>query len=109
MENKSYTMKMDDSIGNVDLTEGEEEEVNSIPTNLYARAMRLMMEDKNLLKNRGSIYVGTGKTQTVQPVPDGPVYEIPITAPLNPPLQDGIYELQCVVRSGEITLQWYRK
>jgi hypothetical protein len=48
--------------------------------------MRLMMEDKGLLKNKGSIYVGTGATQKVQPVPDGPVYEIPITAPLNPPL-----------------------
>lgn len=85
-------------------------EKNVIPTNQYARAMRMAMEDKNLLIRAGSLYVGTGKTQTVSPYEDSELeIEVPITAPLNPPLQDGTYVLTCIVVGGKATLSWVKQ
>ena len=90
---------------------GEYNEKNVIPTNQYARAMRMAMEDKNLLVRAGSLYVGTGKTQSVSPYENSELeIAVPITAPLNPPLQAGTYVLTCVVdvNNGAV-LKWVRQ
>jgi hypothetical protein len=71
--------------------------------------MRMVMENKNLLIRAGSLYVGTGRTQTVSPYEDAELeIEVPITAPLNPPLSDGVYNLSCTVVDGIATLSWVK-
>ena len=86
------------------------EEKNVIPTNQYAREMRMAMENKNLLQRAGSLYVGTGSTQEVTPFEGAEwTVAVPITAPLNPPTVDGNYVLTCVVTLGKATLAWKKQ
>lgn len=53
---------------------------NCILNNLRADVMRKSIENKNLLTNKGSMYVGTGNAETV--TIGGDIYVIPITAEL---------------------------
>lgn len=108
-ETKVYNTTTDETtFSNIDVDKTGNE-CNVIPTNKYARAMRMRMEDKSLLRNKGAIYVGTGKMQTVTPVPGGVEEEIPITAPLNPPLEDGIWVLTWTFSGGVGELSWQKK
>lgn len=107
-ETKVYNKTTDETtFSNIDVDETANE-CNVIPTNKYARAMRMRMEDKALLVNKGAIYVGTGKTQTVTPTQGGAQEEIPITAPLNPPTEEGVYVLQWTFSQGKGELAWVK-
>ena len=64
----------------------DDAEKNALANNLPGRVMRLSMENKNLLMNKGQIYVGTGNTHpvTITYVDDAGgsssvTYNIPIT------------------------------
>ena len=65
----------------------DDAEKNALANNLPGRVMRLSMENKNLLMEKGQIYVGTGNTHpvTITYVDDGSggsssvTYNIPIT------------------------------
>lgn len=108
-ETKVYNKTTDETtFSNIDVDKTGNE-CNVIPTNKYARAMRMRMEDKSLLVNKGAIYVGTGKTQTVTPTQGGAPEVIPITAPLNPPTEEGIYVLQWTFSGGKGELAWVKK
>ena len=94
--------------------------VNGLP----ARVMRMAMESKGLLKEKGSIYVGTGETEEVTVTIPGPsgtetisyTYSIPKTASLNPPatagptasLIPGEYTLMCGIlnEDGSANVYW---
>lgn len=94
-------------------------EAGAIPANLPYKAMRLSMENKNLLKSKGSIYVGVGseKSATItydevdsSGTPTGKTittpYTVPVTEALDPPSNDGkTYVLTCT--NG--TLSWQLK
>ena len=54
---------------------------NCILNNLRADVIRKSIENKNLLANKGSMYVGTGDTETISI--GGDTYIIPITAELS--------------------------
>lgn len=56
---------------------------NFIITGLRADVMRCSMETKNLLDTKGSIYVGTGRSKSIQ-VSSGETVSVPITAKLEP-------------------------
>lgn len=80
--------------------------INGLP----GAAMRHAMECKGLLVEVGSIYYGTGETETVE-ITDANgntvEYEVPVTAALNPPTSAGTYTLRCVVSSnGTVRLSW---
>lgn len=69
---------------NTTMTDGAEK--NALANNLPGRVMRLSMENKNLLMEKGQIYVGTGNTHpvTITYVDDSGgnssvTYNIPIT------------------------------
>jgi len=77
-------------------------EAGAIPANLPYKAMRLSMENKNLLENKGSIYVGTGTSTSVtitydevdsNGTPTGKTittsYAVPVTMALDPPPDNG--------------------
>lgn len=68
----------------------DDAEKNALANNLPGRVMRLSMENKNLLMEKGQIYAGTGNTHpvTITYVDDSPggsggsssvTYNIPIT------------------------------
>ena len=63
----------------------DDAEKNALANNLPGRVMRLSMENKNLLMEKGQIYAGTGNTHpvTITYVDDGGsssvTYNIPIT------------------------------
>ena len=93
-------------------------EPGAIPVNLPYRAMRLSMENKNLLKKQGSIYVGTGTTTEVTITydevdgngnPTGKTitatYNVPVTEALDPPTTSGTY----VLTSTNGILSWEPK
>jgi hypothetical protein len=94
-----------------------------ISSNLPPRAMRYSMENKNNLKERGSIYVGLGSkrnttinvgtingieqdgvTNTTETVPQK--FEIPETGVLEPPTGDGTYVLKLVKDGMDIKMAW---
>lgn len=54
-----------------------------IPAGLSSELMRFSAENKNLLTRKGSLYVGTGRTQRVNYGKE--IVEIPITEELLPP------------------------
>ena len=59
-----------------------------IPNNLYGNEMRLSMENKNLLAQRGALYVGTGKTIEIV-TPEG-TQNGAMTSVLNRPTDDNM-------------------
>lgn len=70
------------------------ESLGSIPDQLWANVMRKSMENKNLLAQKGALYMGTGNTQTVDTLTEGAdgEYErqqIAQTEALNPPHPEG--------------------
>lgn len=90
-----------------------------IGNNLPPRAMRYTMENKNLLKRKGSLYVGTGKTkETTIRIQDPSsesgysdvTYDIPTTEALTPPTTAGTYLLKCVVGTDNtISVMWVKE
>ena len=46
-----------------------------IANNIPSRAFRYTVENKNLLANKGAIYIGTGETRTTKMLLDYPDYE----------------------------------
>lgn len=93
-------------------------EPGAIPVNLPYKAMRLSMENKNLLKKQGSIYVGTGKTTKVTITYDEvdgngnstgktitATYDVPVTEALDPPTKSGPH----VLTFNNGTLSWEPK
>lgn len=58
----------------IDLRSAEQIVKNQIPNGLPGEAMRKSMENKNILAEKGSLYVGTGLTETVNI--SGDAYEI---------------------------------
>lgn len=95
-----------------------------ISSNLPPRAMRYSMENKNNLKERGSIYVGLGTKRTttinvneiINVKEDGTnetrmvteKFEIPATGVITPPESNGTYVLVCKVKDGNIEMGWIR-
>lgn len=78
---------------------------------LPARVMRLAMENKGLLSQRGSMYYGTGETESVTVTPQGGqsvTYDIPKTGTIAPPTTDGTWVLTCEVSDGDVSMQWRR-
>ena len=77
-----------------------------IRNGLPGKPMRMAMETKDLLRQKGSIYVGTGNSRTITLVGEdegeGTSYTIYETEALNPPSETGTYVLKCI--NG--TLQW---
>ena len=72
---------------------GETVYSNTLPDNLWANVMRQSIENKNLLAERGAIYVGTGKVTTVvtgekDTEGDYIQQEIARTSALTPPLAE---------------------
>lgn len=104
-----------------DKTEGFKDCISS---NLPPRAMRYSMENKNNLKERGSIYVGLGTTRettinvgTISGIEqDGEnetqvvteTFNIPETGIITPPESNGTYVLVCKVKDGNIEMGWIR-
>lgn len=76
---------------------------NCILNNLRADVIRKSIENKNLLANKGSMYVGTGNVETITIGDD--LYVIPITAELSTQdqgqiLADTVLTVQSAVRYG---------
>ena len=74
-----------------------------ISDGLPARVMRSAMENKGLLAQRGSMYWGTGASDTISVTPEGGqqvTYEIPRTEAVAPPSTQGTWVLVCTVGSG---------
>ena len=68
---------------------------------LRADVARGLIENKSLLAQSGSIYVGTGKTQLINNK------NVPITEALVPPETQGLYVLKCTVSpDGVANLYW---
>lgn len=67
---------------------------------LRADVVRNLIENKSLLAQSGSIYVGTGKTQTIDET------SVPITEALEPPKVQGTYVLKCTVSNDGVKLFW---
>ena len=75
---------------NVNITSGSNDELGCIASGLALRAMRLAMENKDLLAEAGSMYVGTGETNTINiTMEDGTVeqFKVPRTIAVKPPSQ----------------------
>ena len=73
---------------NVKITSDSKGENGCIASGLALRAMRLAMENKDLLAEAGSMYVGTGETNTINiTMEDGTVeqFNIPRTIAVEPP------------------------
>lgn len=64
-------------------------EVGAIPDNCWANVMRVSMENKNLLSDKGSIYVGTGQKNSVTDGA-GDTQEICQTKELKGPTKSGM-------------------
>lgn len=81
-----------------------------ISDGLPARVMRLAMENKGLLSQRGAMYCGTGVSDTVTVTPEGGqqvTYEIPRTEAVLPPDGNGTYRLVCTVTNGRVdSVSW---
>ena len=80
-----------------------------ISDGLPARVMRLAMENKGLLSQRGSMYYGTGETESVTVTPQGGqsvTYDIPKTGTIAPPTTNGNWVLTCTVSGGNVSMQW---
>ena len=80
-----------------------------INNNLPKRIFRESAENKNLLAKAGSLYYGTGETETVTiKLADGPdqMYQIPITKAVEPPIggikNDAVYGIRFDVRGDQI-------
>ena len=84
----------------------EDNETGAIPNGTWANVMRVSMENKNLLAQKGALYVGTGETNDVIDG-SGNTQQIAKTAVLNPPKGDG-YGLISEVLNEEnpIGLKW---
>lgn len=79
-----------------------------INNNLPKRIFRESAENKNLLAKAGSLYYGTGDTETVTiKLADGPdqTYQIPITKAVEPPIggikNDAVYGIKFYVRNDQ--------
>lgn len=95
-----------------------------ISSNLPPRAMRYSMENKNNLKEKGSIYVGLGTKRkttinvgTINAIEQDGVneteivtenFEIPETGVITPPESNGTYVLVCKVKDGNIEMGWIK-
>ena len=81
-----------------------------ISDGLPARVMRLAMENKGLLSQRGAMYWGTGEKDTVIVTPEGGqsvTYDIPKTEAIIPPDGNGTYRLVCTVTNGRVdSVSW---
>lgn len=81
-----------------------------ISDGLPARVMRLAMENKGLLSQRGAMYYGTGEIEEVTVTPQGGqsvTYEIPKTGAIVPPNVNGTFYLSCVVSNGNVqSVNW---
>lgn len=78
----------------------------TIPNNIAARAFRMSTENKNILKVKGAMYVGTGESETVTVATstgDKVSYTIYKTTAIAPPTADGTYALQCTVEDGAVS------
>lgn len=103
----------EDILSTIDKTPGFNDCISS---NLPPRAMRYSMENKNNLKEKGSIYVGLGTkrnttinvneiievnedgTNTTKVVPEK--FEMPKTGIITPPKSPGTYVLVCKVNNS---------
>lgn len=82
----------------IDMRQGDNITNNQIPSILPAEVMRKSMENKNLLTDKGSIYVGTGETETIAIEDDN--YIVAKTAVLSPTgMNDGAI-LACNAENG---------
>lgn len=66
----------------IDMRQGDNITNNQIPSILPAEVMRKSMENKNVLTEKGSMYVGTGETETIAIEDDN--YIVAKTAVLSP-------------------------
>ena len=93
---------------NVKITSESEGESGCIASGLALRGMRLAMENKDLLKQAGSMYIGTGRLNKVTIVmEDGTKtqFEVPETIAVEPPseLTNGaIYGIKLTVDGNSI-------
>lgn len=72
----------------VNINSGSDDEKGCIASGLALKAMRLAMENKGLLAKAGSMYVGTGETNTINiTMEDGTVeqFNVPRTIAVKPP------------------------
>ena len=60
------------------ITSSQTNEVGAIQNNLPGQAMRVAIENKDLLKENGSVYVGTGETNHIE-ISEGVEYDVPVT------------------------------
>lgn len=60
------------------ITSEQANEVGAIQNNLPGQAMRVAIENKDLLKENGSVYVGTGETNHIE-ISEGVEYDVPVT------------------------------
>ena len=91
----------------VNITSGSNDEKGCIASGLALKAMRLAMENKDLLAEAGSMYVGTGGTNTINiTMEDGTVeqFKVPITIAVKPPsggvISDTVYGIKFTVSNG---------
>ena len=95
---------------NVKITSDSKGENGCIASGLALRAMRLAMENKDLLAEAGSMYVGTGGTNTINiTMEDGTVeqFNVPRTIAVKPPskgvINDTVYGIKFTVENGIVT------
>ena len=94
---------------NVKITSESENENGCIAAGLALRGMRLAMENKDLLKEAGSMYIGTGRLNKVKIVMENGTetqFEVPETIAVKPPseLTNGAtYGIKLTVENGIVT------
>ena len=92
----------------VKITSESENENGCIAAGLALRGMRLAMENKDLLKEAGSMYIGTGRLNKVKIVMENGTetqFEVPETIAVKPPseLTNGaIYGIKLTVDGNAI-------
>ena len=72
---------------------------------LRADVARNLIENKALLEEKGSIYIGAGTTQMVGGE------NIPMTEALNPPIDqgEGTYVLTCKIQNNTVAVSWEKQ
>lgn len=92
----------------VNITSGSNDEKGCIASGLALKAMRLAMENKDLLAEAGSMYVGTGETNTINiTMEDGTVeqFNVPRTIAVEPKsklINGAIYGIKLTVDGNAI-------
>lgn len=92
----------------VKITSESENENGCIAAGLALRGMRLAMENKDLLKKAGSMYIGTGRLNKVKIIMENGTqtqFEVPETIAVEPPseLTNGaIYGIKLTIDGNSI-------